>query len=146
MLFEKTVRKNIRLDGYDYSNSGCYFVTICVKNKHEMLGKVVGGDALCLPYLELSEYGLVVKHEIENMPAIRKECIIDKYAIMPNQLCVSARIMCRYADFGLRMNSVSAWLTSLFEGERISGCLPIVLSPINETKPIYTSCIKRPVR
>jgi len=42
---EKPVRKCIRLDGYDYSAVGYYFITICVKDKHEMLGgEVVVGD------------------------------------------------------------------------------------------------------
>jgi len=36
------VRKDLRLKGYDYSSGGLYFLTICVKDKHEMLGQVVG--------------------------------------------------------------------------------------------------------
>ncbi len=31
-------RKNIRLQGYDYSQNGCYFITICVKDKRQLLG------------------------------------------------------------------------------------------------------------
>jgi len=38
-------RKKLRLEGYDYSNSGVYFVTICVINKHELLGEIVVNDA-----------------------------------------------------------------------------------------------------
>ena len=30
-------RKHIRLKGYDYSQNGLYFITICVKDKHEIL-------------------------------------------------------------------------------------------------------------
>lgn len=33
-------RKQIRLEGYDYSESGYYFVTICVKDKHEILSRI----------------------------------------------------------------------------------------------------------
>ena len=39
------VRKNIRLQGYDYSRAGYYFITICVKDGHEMLGTIDVGDA-----------------------------------------------------------------------------------------------------
>ena len=39
---ELPVRKKIRLEGYDYSSSGCYFITICVKDGYEMLGYIVG--------------------------------------------------------------------------------------------------------
>lgn len=31
-------RKHIRLRKYDYSQNGCYFITICVKNKRQLLG------------------------------------------------------------------------------------------------------------
>ena len=40
------VRKNLRLKGYDYSTGGLYFITICVKDKHEMLGQVVGANCV----------------------------------------------------------------------------------------------------
>jgi len=48
---ELPVRKKIRLDGYDYSQAGYYFITICVEDGHEMLGRIVVGDAEdCVPY------------------------------------------------------------------------------------------------
>ena len=37
-------RKNIRLQGYDYSSAGYYFITICVKDGHHLFGRVVGTD------------------------------------------------------------------------------------------------------
>lgn len=33
-------RKHPRLKEYDYSQNGCYFVTICVKNKKQLLGRI----------------------------------------------------------------------------------------------------------
>ena len=38
-------RKQNRLHNYDYSQRGAYFVTICVKDRHNMLGEVTVGDA-----------------------------------------------------------------------------------------------------
>ena len=35
------MRKRMRLQNYDYSSLGVYFITICVKNKHAVLGTVV---------------------------------------------------------------------------------------------------------
>jgi len=52
------------LEGYDYSNAGYYFVTVCVKDKHEILGKVVGGAVLSVPIVELSEIGEIVQATI----------------------------------------------------------------------------------
>ena len=34
-------RRSIRLKGYDYSKAGCYFVTICTKNREMLFGKIV---------------------------------------------------------------------------------------------------------
>ena len=45
------IRKHPRLKGYDYSQNGAYFITFCVKDGHEMLGRVVGRDALGAPLM-----------------------------------------------------------------------------------------------
>ena len=79
-------RKNTRLKNYDYSQVGCYFITICVQGRRKLLGNIINDQ------LSLSEYGLITKHEIENISTIRKECIIDKYVIMPNHLHITIQI------------------------------------------------------
>ncbi len=33
-------KKSNRLKGYDYSQCGMYFVTICTKNREELFGKI----------------------------------------------------------------------------------------------------------
>ena len=79
------IRKNIRLKGYDYSATGAYFVTICVKDGHELLGAVVVGDAVhSVPHVALSQYGKVVRDILENGGDF---CIhLDCYIIMPNHI------------------------------------------------------------
>jgi putative transposase len=37
-------RRSIRLEGYDYSQTGAYFVTICAKDRECLFGDVVGGE------------------------------------------------------------------------------------------------------
>jgi len=37
---ELPTRKKIRLNGYDYAGVGYYFVTICIKDRHELLGHI----------------------------------------------------------------------------------------------------------
>lgn len=89
------VRKLSRLQGYDYSKEGVYFVTICVKEKAEMFGRIpaVGAGFHARPdtldemtvTVELSELGNIVKEAIEyigNQPGIS----IDHYVIMPDHL------------------------------------------------------------
>ena len=68
------MRKIIRLNGYDYSQSGMYFVTMCIKDGHELLGKVVGTTALgrlCAndrnnhSFVELTPLGICVEETIK---------------------------------------------------------------------------------
>ena len=35
-------RKQIRLQNYDYSENGAYFITICTKDRKQALGQIVG--------------------------------------------------------------------------------------------------------
>ena len=84
---ELQVRKPNRLKGYDYSQRGLYFITICTKNRHEMFGEIIAGQSI------LGEYGLAVKQEIEKISKIRRECVIEKYVIMPNHLHMIVRIV-----------------------------------------------------
>ena len=37
-------RRSLRLKGYDYAQTGTYFVTICTPKKQSLFGEVVGGE------------------------------------------------------------------------------------------------------
>lgn len=76
----KQARKNPRLQCYDYNQPGAYFVTICTKNRANVLGSLVGGDAHIAPQIRLSDYGRVVDHFLQS------ERQIQKYIIMPNHI------------------------------------------------------------
>jgi len=78
-------RKNIRLRGYDYSQNGAYYVTICVKDGHEILWEQKHvGAATCRP--SLSHIGKIVDVAIQNIHQIYTCVIVDKYVIMPNHI------------------------------------------------------------
>lgn len=89
-------RKPTRLKGYDYSSPGAYFVTVCVKNKKQMLGKIVGCGDFDTPQMILSEYGQILDRYISLMNKKYPHIKVDKYIIMPNHfhmiLNISARI------------------------------------------------------
>jgi REP element-mobilizing transposase RayT len=82
-------RKSIRLKGYDYSNPGAYFITICVKEKQHMFGEVVNGK------VHLNGPGEIVKREWLKTFAIRKNLGLDEYVIMPNHFHGIMIIKCR---------------------------------------------------
>ena len=73
-------RKKLRLEGYDYSRPGGYFVTICTRGKEHLLGTVVGADVLIGPQIHLSNLGMQVETVLSAMPCVRK------YVIMPNHV------------------------------------------------------------
>ena len=77
-------RKSTRLKGYNYSESGAYFITICTKNKEYLLGQIVGGGDFDAPKMILSEYGSILDKYINLMNDRYSHIRIDKYVIMPN--------------------------------------------------------------
>ena len=80
-------RKNIRLQGYDYSSNGMYFVTICTKDKKPILSKIVGDDAHIVPKkVVLKPYGTVVEKYINNINTTYKNISVENYIIMPNHI------------------------------------------------------------
>ncbi len=89
---ELTARKNMRLSGCDYSQNGAYFLTICVKDKHEMLGRIgVGSDDLGAPHAILSEYGTIVEKYILQIED-HYNVALEKYVIMPNHIHMIIRV------------------------------------------------------
>jgi len=89
---ELPVRKNIRLQGYDYSGAGYYFVTFCIKDGHALLWQPPHvGARIARPRPsnappQLSDVGIIVETAIENIPATYSNVEIDKYVIMPNHI------------------------------------------------------------
>lgn len=79
-------RKPTRLKGYDYSTPGAYFITVCVKDKKQLLGKIVGDDAHIVPKNQLSTYGFICDKYINNINIKYENVLVDKYVIMPNHI------------------------------------------------------------
>ncbi len=77
-------RKSARLKGYNYSTPGAYFVTVCVKNKKTLLGRIVGGGGSDTPQMVLSVHGQILDKYINLMDKKYSHIKIDKYVIMPN--------------------------------------------------------------
>jgi REP element-mobilizing transposase RayT len=88
MQKELPVRKKIRLEGYDYSSNGAYFLTFCTKDGHSMLGEIVGRGILDAPSVQLSEYGKNIIDTFEFFNNRNDKITIDKYVVMPNHVHV----------------------------------------------------------
>jgi REP element-mobilizing transposase RayT len=72
-------RHTIRLPGYDYSQSGIYFVTICTQNRECILGDIVDGKMI------LNETGQILTPIWESLPK-RFSIVLDEFQIMPNHV------------------------------------------------------------
>ena len=73
-------RKLNRLEGFDYSVEGYYFVSICTKNKIEWLGKIKNNEML------LNRYGKIVLECLRDLPNHYSNIRLDAFIIMPNHL------------------------------------------------------------
>ena len=71
-------RRSIRLKGYDYSQAGLYFITLCVQNRKNLFGKIENGKLI------LNNLGEIAKDEWEKTPEIRKNISLGEFIIMPN--------------------------------------------------------------
>ena len=77
---ERHHRRSIRLNGYDYSSAGAYFVTICTRGRECILGDVVNGE------WQMNEFGQVVKEYWGSISGHFKNIITDEFIVMPNHL------------------------------------------------------------
>ena len=83
---EQPVRKKNRLQTYDYSRNGAYFITICTKNKECILSETVGASIARPAYVRLTEVGVITKEAIEQIPEHYPDIRMEKYVIMPNHV------------------------------------------------------------
>ena len=71
-------RRSIRLKGYDYSQAGAYFVTICTHDRLCLFGEIVDGE------MRLNDFGRIVAAEWIRSGELRSEIETGEYVVMPN--------------------------------------------------------------
>lgn len=77
---ERHRRRSMRLKGYDYSQAGAYFVTICTQGRACLFGEVVDGE------MRLNDAGRMVVAEWERLPALFPNVVLDAFVVMPNHI------------------------------------------------------------
>lgn len=86
-------RRTIRLNGFDYSNNGYYFVTVCVQNRENLFGEINNGQMI------LNEIG-------ENINKIfidyfnNKYFKMDEFILMPDHFHIIIIIYNKHDDVG----------------------------------------------
>ena len=93
-------RKSVRLKDYDYSKEGYYYITICIKNRKEILSKIDSYNAKYMSYnvgvgvpddpnrihIKLTTYGEIIEKQIKDINKIYNDIRIENYIIMPNHV------------------------------------------------------------
>jgi len=76
----KPRRKSIRLQEYDYSQTGAYFVTACVKDREYLFGHINNEIMI------LNEYGKIALSCWNDWPNHYSHIRLDAFQIMPNHV------------------------------------------------------------
>ena len=76
----KPNRQSHRLRGYDYTQPGAYFITLCTKNKDCLFGEIHHGK------MDLNEYGNIVQECWYDLPNHYPTIELDSFVVMPNHI------------------------------------------------------------
>ena len=77
---KKYNRRSIRLENYDYTQKGTYFITICTYKKKCIFGFIKNNKMFS------NEYGDVVSDYWYKIPEYFQNASIDEFIIMPNHV------------------------------------------------------------
>ena len=73
-------RHSIRLKGYDYSQAGLYFITICIKNRECLFGEIVDGKMI------LNDSGKIAGECWLEIPKHFPNTVLHEHIVMPNHV------------------------------------------------------------
>ncbi len=103
-------RKIIRLKNYDYNSVGAYFITVCTKERQEILSRIVDNKNGMKSDVILTDYGKIAEKYIAQLSNFYNNISVDKYVIMPNHI-----------HFLLRISESEYQIMRLQDGEDFSG-------------------------
>lgn len=73
-------RKSLRLTGYDYSQTGVYFVTICAQARKNLFGSIVNDE------MHLNEPGRMIYSCWRELSSHYPTIELDYFTVMPNHI------------------------------------------------------------
>jgi len=73
-------RRSIRLRGFDYSEPGHYFVTVCTRDRLPLFGEILGGE------MRLNDAGQMVTDVWQELPQRHAGVTVDAFVVMPNHV------------------------------------------------------------
>ena len=73
-------RQSIRLRGYDYSQPGAYFITLCTQNRECNLGEIMNGE------MKFTVRGFIIDEFWSKIPDHFPNVELDEFIVMPNHV------------------------------------------------------------
>lgn len=73
-------RQSSRCKGWDYSQSGAYFVTLCSRQRNAVFGEIRDG------VMGLNKFGCLAWNEWHLLAKRRCDVTLDEFVVMPNHL------------------------------------------------------------
>ena len=73
-------RQSIRLQEYDYTSDGMYYITLCIQDRRQVLGEVKQGE------MYQSVVGNIVQQAWLELPRYDPRISLDESIVMPNHL------------------------------------------------------------
>jgi putative transposase len=70
--------RSMRMPGYDYTQPGAYFITICVRDRACLFGEIKKG------IMQLNEFGIILNEKWRWLGVQYPYIRLDEYVIMPN--------------------------------------------------------------
>lgn len=153
-------RKKLRLTGYDYARAGFYFITICVKNKQNVLWNhevsYKPGDAETaledvgaaahsrpVPNSQLTLTGQMVLRYLQNIGVVYDNVELDCFVIMPNHIHV---IIVLRDHLSMQQRGQPRAAVGSRPYEKQTACKPVTLSKIiNSFKTLTSKKYGRPL-
>jgi putative transposase len=84
--------KSSRLNNWDYSTPGYYFITIKTLNNNNFFGKIINNQ------MELSKMGIIANQYLINIPKHFSTVRLDEYIIMPNHVHIIIQILNNFVE------------------------------------------------
>ncbi len=127
---EKHHRRSIRLPGFDYTQDGSYFITICTIDHICIFGNILNGKMV------LNDFGKIVKTEWLKTAEMRNNIEIDEFVVMPNHVhgilnIVSRRGTMHRAPTGTHRAPTTPKFESF--GKPVPGSIPTIVRGFKST-------------